>query len=181
MKQVTFHQDDGLIWLMYGPSVWNCSGKPRYQGLLCLAHAPIIVYCAKTQVILFPRLVYLANFCTRLHLASVFLVLVPITSLLGHSTCRITLLVYTRAHAHAHAHTHTHTQNLFACQAWTSCVNARSLGMIRKHWWYIWLVSHLLTVGGALTGVQYMYKCTAPTKWQVSTSDKCLSYTPIWI
>jgi len=134
MKQATSHQGDWLVWLTYGPSVWNCSGKPRYQGLLCLTHAPIIVHCARTLVILLPRIVYLASFRTRLHLANVFLVHVPITSLLGHSTCRITLLV--------------HTHKLFACQIWTSCGNARGLGMIRSQTLLVHLTSATFTKSG---------------------------------
>jgi hypothetical protein len=171
MKQATFDQGDWLVWLTYGPSVRNCSVKPRYQGLLCLIHAPIIVHCTRTQVILFPRLVYLANFRTRLQLASVFLVLVPMTCLPGHSTCRITLLV-------PPPHTHIRARTLFACQAWTGCGNARSLGMIRKQTLLVHLlVLHLLTVGGDRYPVHVQVHCSH----QMASIHKCLSYTPMWI
>ena len=136
---------------------------------------------------LFPRMVYLANFGTRLHLANVFLVHVPIASVLVQSTCWITPLVHTQTHTHTHTdtdtHTHTHTKVVCLSRMDELCKHQKSGHdtQTNKHCRYIWLVSHLLRVGDALTSVQYMYKCTAPTKWQVSTSDKCLSYTPVWI
>ena len=46
-----------------------------------------------------------------------------------------------------------------------------------EHWWFLTLVSHLLTTGGKRTSGQYFYMLTVPTTWQVTASDECQTYT----
>lgn len=46
---------------------------------------------------------------------------------------------------------------------------------INKHRWFLWLMSHSLTVSLKQASGHYLYKYTIPTVWCVFTSDKCLS------
>lgn len=50
---------------------------------------------------------------------------------------------------------------------------------VDRHWWFLWLASHLPTVGGKWTSGQYIYKWTVLMNWQVSTSDKYLLDRPV--
>ena len=50
---------------------------------------------------------------------------------------------------------------------------------VDRHWWFLWLVLHLPTVGGKWTSGQYFYKWTILMNWQVSTSGKYLLDRPV--
>ena len=66
-----------------------------------------------------------------------------------------------------------HTSHLSASPAWTSRGNTVSTNAyVDKYWLFLSLVLHLATVGATRTGGRYLYKCTAPTMWQIL---KCLS------
>jgi hypothetical protein len=50
---------------------------------------------------------------------------------------------------------------------------------VNRHWWFLWLVSHLPTVGGKWKSGQCLYKWTVLMNWQVATNGKYLLDKPV--
>jgi hypothetical protein len=48
-----------------------------------------------------------------------------------------------------------------------------------KNWLFLYLCYNYRPVSGKMDKWPYLYTCTTPTTWQVSTSDKCLSHVPV--
>jgi hypothetical protein len=88
---------------------------------------------------------------------------VSMTHALVHSTCAVILFIHKSLVYLSHMNQSWECNNM----PWLNKHATRQL---------LLLVSHLLTAG-KWTVFQYVYKCSIPKTWHVSTNDKCLKYT----